>query len=106
MTGLGLRAVASREHGAAPTPAIRRIAVLPLENLTGDTSQQYFVEGMHDALVTELARISALSVISRTSVLGYRHTTKTVPQIARELHVDAVVEGSVILAGEIGRAHV
>ena len=100
MTGLGIRAVASHEHGAAPTPAIRRIAVLPLENLTGDTSQQYFVEGMHDALVTELARISALSVISRTSVLGYRHTTKTVPQIARELHVDAVVEGSVILAGD------
>jgi TolB-like protein/DNA-binding SARP family transcriptional activator len=100
MTGLALRLVASHEHGAAPTPAIRRIAVLPLENLTGDTSQQYFVDGMHDALVTELARISALSVISRTSVLGYRHTTKTVPQIARELHVDAVVEGSVILAGD------
>lgn len=81
-------------------PAIRRIAVLPLENLTGDTAQQYFVEGMHDALVTELAKISALSVISRTSVLGYRHTTKTVPEIANELHVDAVVEGSVILAGD------
>src|SRR5690349_9598210 len=98
--GLGLRAVASHERGDVPTPAIRRIAVLPLENLSGDTSQQYFVEGMHDALVTELAKISSLSVISRTSVLGYRHTTKTVPEIARELRVDAVVEGSVILAGD------
>lgn len=55
---------------------------------------------MHDALVTELAKIAALSVISRTSVLGYRHTTKTTPEIARELHVDAVVEGSVVLSGD------
>jgi DNA-binding SARP family transcriptional activator/TolB-like protein len=97
---LGLSVVTSHGGGVASQPPIRRIAVLPLENLTGDTSQQYFVDGMHDALVTELAKISALSVISRTSVLGYRHTTKTVPQIARELHVDALVEGSVILAGD------
>jgi DNA-binding SARP family transcriptional activator/TolB-like protein/Tfp pilus assembly protein PilF len=85
--------------GARPAP-IHRLAVLPLENLTGDTTQAYFVEGIHDALVTELAKISALSVISRTSVLGYRHTTKTAPEIARELHVDAVVEGSVVLSGD------
>ena len=97
---IGIRQLARSGRGVAPPPPIRRIAVLPLENLSGDTSQQYFVEGMHDALVTELAKISALSVISHTSVLGYRHTTKTVPQIARELHVDAVVEGSVILAGD------
>jgi len=83
--------------GAAP---IHRLAVLPLENLSGDTAQEYVVEGMHDALVTELAKIGALNTISRTSVLGYRHTTKTVPEIARELHVDAVVEGSVVLAGD------
>ena len=82
------------------TGPINRIAVLPLENLTGDTAQEYFVEGMHDALVTELAKIAALSVISRTSVLGYRHTTKPTPVIARELHVDAVVEGSVVLVGD------
>jgi len=100
VTALGLRAVLSHGGGVVPQPSIRRIAVLPLENLSADTSQQYFVEGMHDALVTELAKIGALSVISRTSVLGYRHTTKTVPEIARELHVDAVVEGSVILAGD------
>jgi DNA-binding SARP family transcriptional activator/TolB-like protein/Flp pilus assembly protein TadD len=85
--------------GAGGGP-IHRLAVLPLENLTGDTTQAYFVEGIHDALVTELAKISALSVISRTSVLGYRHTTKTAPEIARELHVDAIVEGSVVLAGD------
>ena len=85
--------------GARSAP-IKRLAVLPLENLTGDTTQEYFVEGMHDALVTELAKISALSVISRSSVLGYRNTTKRVPQIARELHVDAVVEGSVVLVGD------
>ena len=90
----GTHAVGAR---AAP---IHRLAVLPLENLTGDTAQEYFVEGMHDALVTELAKIGALSVISRSSVQGYRHTTKTVPEIARELRVDAVVEGSVVLAGD------
>jgi len=98
LTALGFGVLVQRRGAAAAT--FRRIAVLPLENLTGDTAQDYFVEGMHDALVTELAKISALSVISRTSVLGYRHTTKTVPQIARELHVDAVVEGSVILEGD------
>src|SRR5438128_8255116 len=90
----GIHAVAAR---GAP---IKRLAVLPLENLTGDTTQEYFVEGMHDALVTELAKIGALSVISRTSVMGYRHTTKRVPEIAGELHVDAVVEGSVVVAGD------
>lgn len=88
------------QHRNATASTFRRIAVLPLENLTGDTSEQYFVEGIHDALVTELAKISALSVISRSSVLAYRHTTKPVPEIARELHVDAVVEGSVVRVGD------
>lgn len=78
----------------------KRIAVLPLANLTGDTTQEYFVEGLHDALLTELAKIGALSVISRTSVLGYRNSTKPVTEIARELHVDAVVEGTVVLSGD------
>ncbi|HTD68814.1 MAG TPA: BTAD domain-containing putative transcriptional regulator, partial [Gemmatimonadales bacterium] len=95
---LGLGVVA--QHRSATASTSRRIAVLPLANLTGDTAQEYFVEGMHDAVVTELAKIGALSVISRSSVLGYRNTTKGVPEIARELHVDAVVEGSVVVAGD------
>ena len=98
LAALGLGAVV--QHHRATASTFRRIAVLPLENLTGDTAQEYFVDGMHDALLTELAKIGALSVISRTSVLGYRHTTKTAPEIARELHVDGVVEGSVVLAGD------
>ncbi len=89
-----VRAVRAR---AAP---IERLAVLPLKNLSGDTTQDYFVEGMHDALVTELAKIGALSVVSRSSVLGYRNTTKPVAAIARELRVDAVVGGSVVLSGD------
>ncbi len=98
LTALGLGAVALRRSATAST--FQRIAVLPLANLTGDTAQEYFVEGMHDALVTELAKIRALSVISRNSVLRFRNSTKGVPEIARELHVDAVVEGSVVLAGD------
>lgn len=84
----------------ATTSTFRRIAVLPLANLTGDTAQEYFIDGMHDALITELAKIGALSVISRSSVLRYRNSTEGVPEIAQELHVDAVVEGTVVLAGD------
>jgi TolB-like protein/DNA-binding winged helix-turn-helix (wHTH) protein/Flp pilus assembly protein TadD len=74
---------------------IRSLAVLPLENLSGDASQNYFADGMTDELITELAKISALRVISRTSVMMYQGAHKSLPQIARELNVDAVVEGSV-----------
>jgi TolB-like protein/DNA-binding winged helix-turn-helix (wHTH) protein/Flp pilus assembly protein TadD len=76
-------------------PAIRSLAVLPLENLSGDPSQDYFAEGMTDELITRLAQISALRVISRTSVMTYKSVRKSLPEIARELNVDAVVEGSV-----------
>jgi TolB-like protein/DNA-binding SARP family transcriptional activator len=100
VAALGIGAVVWRGSGVTAAPAMRRIAVLPLANLTGDTAQEYFVDGMHDALITELAKIGALSVISRNSVLRYRNSTKGVPEIARELHVDAVVEGSVVLAGD------
>ncbi len=75
---------------------IQSIVVLPLENLSGDTQQQYFVDGMTDELITDLAKFSSLSVISRTSAMQYRGTTKTLPTIGRELNVDAVVEGSVV----------
>ena len=84
----------------ARAPAIRSLAVLPLENLSGDASQNYFSDGMTDELITDLAQISALRVISRTSVMVYRGARKPLPQIARELHVDAVVEGTVLRAGD------
>ncbi len=80
--------------------AINSIAVLPLENLSGDPEQDYFVNGMHEALIAELAQIGALTVISRTSVNRYRDTEKSIPEIADELNVDAVVEGSVLRAGD------
>ena len=87
----------SRAH--APT-GIRSIAVLPLENLSGDASQNYFADGMTDELITDLAQISALRVISRTSVMVYKGARKPLPQIARELNVDAVVEGTVLRSGD------
>ncbi len=74
---------------------IKSLAVLPLENLTGDESQDFFVEGMTEELITNLAQISALRVISRSSVMQYQRTRKAAPEIAKELGVDAVVEGSV-----------
>jgi TolB-like protein/DNA-binding winged helix-turn-helix (wHTH) protein/Flp pilus assembly protein TadD len=88
-----------RVLGRRPT-AIRSLAVLPLENLSGDESQNYFSDGMTDELITALAQISALRVISRTSVMVYKGARKPLPQIARELNVDAVVEGTVLRAGD------
>jgi TolB-like protein/DNA-binding winged helix-turn-helix (wHTH) protein/Tfp pilus assembly protein PilF len=85
-----------RSSGAASVPRIQSLAVLPLENLSGDPSQDYFADGMTDALITSLGQISSLRVISRTSVMQYRGVHKPLPQIARELNVDAVVEGTVV----------
>ncbi|MCI0692011.1 protein kinase [candidate division KSB1 bacterium] len=79
---------------------INSIAVLPLANLSGDPEQEYFTNGMTEALITDLAQISALRVISRTSVMQYKEVKKPLPEIARELNVDAVVEGSVLHSGE------
>lgn len=79
---------------------IESIAVLPLENLSGDPEQEYFVSGMTDALITNLAKIGALKVISKTSVMQYQNTEKSLPEIAQELKVDAVIEGSVMRAGD------
>ncbi len=78
---------------------IQSIAVLPLENLTGDPSQEYFADGITDALITRLAQIGALRVISRTSVMGYKGKSKLLPEIAQELSVEAVVEGTVARSG-------
>ena len=81
------------------SPVIRSLAVLPLESLSGDASQDYFADGMTDELITDLGQISALRVISRTSVMPYKRARKPLPQIARELGVDAVVEGTVLRSG-------
>ena len=86
--------------------AIRSLAVLPLENLSGDPAQDYFANGMTEILITELGKISALRVISRQSMIGYKGTKKSVPEIASELRVDAVVEGSVVRAGDRVRVSV
>ena len=80
---------------AAAAPAIRSIAILPLANLSTNAEQEFFADGMTDDLITELARIRALRVISRTSVMQYKGTKKSLPEIARELNVDALVEGTI-----------
>ena len=74
---------------------IRSIAILPLVNLSGDPSQEYFADGMTEELTTELGQVSSLRVISRTSTMTYKGTKKTLPEIASELHVDGIVEGSI-----------
>jgi TolB-like protein/tetratricopeptide (TPR) repeat protein/predicted Ser/Thr protein kinase len=96
----GLLWRASRPHRApiALPGAIQSLAVLPLENLSGDPGQDYFSDGMTDALITELSHIRKLRVISRTSVMQYKRTQKPIAEIARDLNVDAVVEGTVVRA--------
>lgn len=84
----------------AEAPGIKRLAVLPLTNLTGAADQEYFVQGVHEALVAELSRAGTIDVISRTSVLGFRNTEMSVPEIAKRLDVDAIIEGSVARAGD------
>ena len=81
------------------TPEIRSLAVLPLENLSGDPEQEYFTDGMTEALIAQLSEINSLNVISRTSVMQYKGTRKPLPRIARELGVDGVIEGSVLREG-------
>jgi serine/threonine protein kinase len=86
--------------------AFDSIAVLPLQNLSGDPQQEYFSDGMHEALITELSRIKAIKVISRTSVMGYKGTKKRIPEIAKELGVAAIVEGSTVRSGNTVRINV
>ncbi len=92
LRGRVLRAVGA--VGESPLQ-IHSIAVLPLENLSGDPEEEYFADGMTEELITDLGKISALRVISRTSVMRYKGTKKPLPEIARELNVDAIVEGTV-----------
>ncbi|HEV2247059.1 MAG TPA: tetratricopeptide repeat protein [Terriglobia bacterium] len=87
---------AAATFSAAP---IRSLAVLPLQNLSGEKDQEYFADGMTDELITDLGQMSALRVISRTSIMQYKGTSKTLPQIGRELGADAILEGAVFRSG-------
>jgi serine/threonine protein kinase len=89
-----------RLTGSAGSPQIRSLAVLPFDNLMNDPEQDYFVDGIHEELITDLAKIGALRVTSRTSVMRYRDTEKSMPDIAAELGVDGLVEGSVLRVGD------
>lgn len=100
--GAALQGGATAPSGPTAAPAveaIRAIAVLPLRNTSGDPTQEYFVDGMTEAIISDLAHIKALRVISRTSAMRYKGSTKALPEIARELNVDAVLEGSAHLLG-------
>jgi len=83
-----------------PRPPVHSIAVLPLKNLSGNPADEYFADGMTDELITNLAKISALRVSSYTSVSKYKTTSKSLPQIAQELQVDGIIEGSVVRSGD------
>jgi TolB-like protein/DNA-binding winged helix-turn-helix (wHTH) protein len=85
---------------ATSAPQIRSLAVLPLQNLSADPAQEYFSDGLTDALITNLAQMDSLKVISRTSSMVYKGTRKTLPEIARELNVDGIVEGTVQRSGD------
>ena len=90
-------------RGVAPEPppgVIRSLAVLPLDNVSRDPAQEYFADGMTEALISDLARLKALRVISRTSAMKYKGLQRALPDIARELNVDAILEGSALLVGK------
>jgi len=91
------------DFGIDPSTDIRSIAVLPLDNLSGDPEQEYFVDGMTETLIAELSKIGALRVISRQSVMRFKGSDEPLPEIARKLNVDAVVEGSALLIGDQAR---
>ena len=96
------RAAEGASHAAPPHARARRVeslAVLPLDNLSGDPSQDYFADAMTDELITELAKVGRLRVISRTSAMRYKGVRKSLPEIARELNVEAIIEGSALRAG-------
>jgi serine/threonine protein kinase/Tfp pilus assembly protein PilF len=96
---VGVLMVGVRFYLAHTPQRINSIAVLPLENLSRDPDQEYFTDGMTDALITDLSKIGSLRIISRTSVMHYKKTNKTVPEIAKELNVEGIVEGSVTRSG-------
>lgn len=95
-----------RGRSAVDVKRIDSVAVLPLENLSNDVDQGFFADGMTDALITDLARVGSAKVISRTSVMKYKGAYKSLPEIARELNVDAVIEGTVLRSGDQVRINV
>src|SRR5438876_3420222 len=100
LVGLNVRGWRDRLLKSAPKPQIQAIAVLPLTNLSGDTEQEYFADGMTESLITELGKISSPRVISRQSVMQYKASKKSLPEIAGELKVDAVMEGTVVRSAD------
>jgi TolB-like protein/DNA-binding winged helix-turn-helix (wHTH) protein len=99
LVGLSSSSVSERLFGRHSAPRIQSLAVLPLVNLSNDENQEYFADGMTEELTTDLGKISALRVISRTSTLQYKGSKKPLPEIARELNVDVIVEGTVTRSG-------
>jgi TolB-like protein/DNA-binding winged helix-turn-helix (wHTH) protein len=102
LTALAVLYVSRGERvlGKSADPQIRSIAVLPLQNLSGDPGQEYLSDGMTDVLITDLAQIGSLRVISRTSSMQYKQTSKSLPEIGHELKVDGIVEGSIHRSGD------
>ena len=100
LMGLNVRGWRDRLFMRSPKPQIQSLAVLPLTNLSGDPEQEYFADGMTEALITELGKISRLRVISRQSVMQYKGSKKALQEIAKELRVDAVLEGAVQRSGD------
>ena len=96
----GISRFQRQSSGQSTAPQIRSIAVLPLQNLSPDPAQEYFSDGMTDALITDLAQIGGVKVISRTSSMQYKQTKKSMPEIAHELNVDGIVEGTVQRSGD------
>jgi eukaryotic-like serine/threonine-protein kinase len=99
LVGLNIGRISSLFTKKTEAAVIRSLAVLPLANLSGDPAQEYFCDGMTDVLIAGLAQIKALKVISRTSVMQYKEARKPLPQIARELGVEGIIEGSVMRSG-------
>jgi len=100
LIGLNTGGFRERLLGSIRDVKIQSLAVLPLENLSQDPEQEYFADGMTDELITDLAKIASMRVISRGSVMRYKGSKKPLPEIARELNVDAVVEGTVLRSGD------
>ncbi len=99
LLGLNVGRLRDRTMGRSGAPRIESLAVLPLENFSRDPEQEFFADGMTEQLITDLSKIGALRVISRTSVMQYKGKHKPLPEIAKELKVDSVVEGSVLQSG-------